>query len=476
MLEKVKNILIHHCSLDNQKPILVAVSGGPDSLCLLDVLWRLEYSLIVAHLDHGLRPEAQDEAEAVKQLAERMNLPFILGKEAVAEFAAGNNISIEEAARNLRYRFLFQQAEKHHAQAVAVGHTADDQVETVLMHLLRGSGMAGLRGMGVQRLPHAWSVRIPLLRPLLGVWREEILVHLSQCGLQPSWDISNLDTRFYRNRLRQELMPYLEKLNPGVRQRIWRMAELLREDEAVLDAQVETAWAICCSQVGLDYLALDAKRLVAQPLAIQRRLVRRGIAHLRRDLRDIDFDAVERTLDFLHSPTRSNQKDLVAGLRLEMQEGCLWLAGWYVDLPGAGWPQLIPDSEFILTLPGEVSLPGDWRLRGEVLVMSAQLFQQVRTNPDPFQAWLDYERLELPLRVRNRRPGDRFRPMGLKGRSLKLSDFMINRKLPRRARQGWPVILSGEQIVWLPGFHPGDPTALNVRTKKTVHLQLIKDR
>ena len=473
MLERVNFILNQSGNLNIQRPILVAVSGGPDSLCLLDVLWRLGYPLVVAHLDHGLRPEAHDEAEIVEQVAGRMKLPCTVGHVDVAEFAQRRSLSIEEAAREARYSFLFQQAAQYQTQAVADGHHANDQVETVLMHILRGSGLDGLRGMDFYSLPNAWSESIPLLRPLLGIWREEILAYVAQRGLQPSLDASNQDTRFYRNRLRHELTPYLENLNPGARQRIWRMADLLREDDAVLETQVDAAWQACCCETGAGFVAFDAVGLQAQPLAIQRRLVRRGIARLRHGLRNIDYVSIERALNFLRLPTRSNQRDLVAGLRLELQQGRLWLANWETDLPGTGWPQIEPGCQLQLSVPGEISLPDGWRLYAKALAMNEQVYQQATTNPDPFQAWLDYERLEKPLLVRARQAGDRFQPLGMKEHSLKLADFMVNRKLPRRARQGWPLVLSGEQIAWVPGYHPGEPAAIQASTVNAVHLQLV---
>ena len=245
VLEQFVSVLEEKCLLDPGLPVLAGVSGGPDSLCMLDVLRQLGYRLIVAHLDHSLRPDAAQEAEHLRQLVEGYGLPFVLERGDVQAYAASHRLSIEEAAREVRYRFLFEQAARHQAQAVAVGHTANDQVETVLMHLLRGSGLTGLRGMSYRSLPNPWSQTIPLVRPLLGAWREQILSHLEQNGLQPSLDASNLDTRFYRNRLRHELIPQLENLNPGVRQRLWQMADVLAEDEAVLEMMEQTAWESC---------------------------------------------------------------------------------------------------------------------------------------------------------------------------------------------------------------------------------------
>jgi tRNA(Ile)-lysidine synthase len=196
VLEQFVSALKEKCLLDPGLPVLVGVSGGPDSLCMLDMLHQLGYPVIVAHLDHSLRAESAQEAEQLRQLAQSIGLTFVLERNDVDSYATSHSLSIEEAAREARYQFLFEQARQHQAQAVAVGHTANDQVETVLMHLLRGSGLPGLRGMSYRSLPNPWSKNIPLVRPLLGVWREEILAHLEQNGLVPTLDASNLDTRF----------------------------------------------------------------------------------------------------------------------------------------------------------------------------------------------------------------------------------------------------------------------------------------
>ena len=227
-------------------------------------------------------------------------------------------------------------------QAVAVGHTADDQVETVLMHLLRGAGLSGLRGMSYYSLPNPWSQTIPLVRPLLGVWREEIMAYLARQGLQPSLDASNLEKRYYRNRLRHELIPQLEELNPGARRRIWKMAALLQDEDETIERVVDAAWGQCCLVDSEAAVAFDTGGLRDQPKGVQRRLIRRAIARLRPGLRDIDYETVDRALDFLTSPTRTGQMDLAAGLRLEMEGERLWIADWKADLPGANWPQLAP--------------------------------------------------------------------------------------------------------------------------------------
>ncbi|HEY2979690.1 MAG TPA: tRNA lysidine(34) synthetase TilS, partial [Anaerolineales bacterium] len=218
MLEKIESILQSACHLERGRLIVVGVSGGPDSLCLLHLLHQAGYPLLVAHFNHQIRPEAGDEAGAVEQFAARLGLRCVVGSADVSAHAQKNGLSIEEAARALRYGFLFEQARQAGAQAVAVGHTADDQVETVLMHFLRGAGLNGLQGMGYRTILRTFDSAIPIVRPLLGIWREEVLAYCTTYGLQPHFDRSNASPEYLRNRLRHTLIPVLESYNPKFRE------------------------------------------------------------------------------------------------------------------------------------------------------------------------------------------------------------------------------------------------------------------
>jgi tRNA(Ile)-lysidine synthase len=473
MLISLKINLQKRCLLQPQKPLLVGVSGGPDSLCLLDALWRMGFSLVVAHLDHQLRFASELEAETVRRAANERGLDFILGRQDVNAQAEELGLSIEEAAREARYRFLFAQAVHSGAQAVAVGHTADDQVETVLMHLLRGAGLSGLKGMAYRLSPNAWSLEIPLVRPLLGVWRQEVLEYIQEYNLTPVLDESNLDTRFYRNRLRRELIPYLEEYNPRLRQSIWRMADVLSGDHETLDMLIDSTWPICVRQEGAAFVEFEAAILRSQPTGMQRRLLRRGIDHLRPGLRDVDYESLARALKFLEAPSRSGQIDLIAGLRLSLDAGGLWLATWEGGLPPGDWPQIAEGEEQRLPLPGVALISGGWQIRSEILENLPADPARVWANADPYQAYLDLDQLQTTLHVRSRRPGDRFQPMGMGGHSIKISDFMINARLTRRARQDWPLVLSGDEIVWLPGFRLAHPYRIQETTRRWVRLELV---
>ena len=476
MLTELQNVMENEIGLPPDRLILVGVSGGPDSLCLMNALWRLRYNLVVAHFDHGLRPEAGEEAHRVQQAAAQMGLPFYLGQDDTAAYANQEKLSLEEAARNLRYRFLFRLADQEGAAAVAVAHTADDQVETVLMHLLRGAGLAGLRGMQFRALPNPWSQAIPLVRPLLGAWREDVLAYIQKFNLQPNYDSSNQDLHFLRNRLRHELIPYLQGYNSAIRTHLWQMAEVLQDDYVIVQEVIDRTWQSGLLKEAPGAIAFNPTVLTEQSIGVQRGIIRRALGKLRPGLRNIDFQDVSQALEFVHHPPRSNQRDLAAGLRLLLEPNCLWIAAWEADLPGSGWPQMPKDA--LLTLnPGEkVFLLEDWELRAELLTTQAARFNSApeidAPDPNPFETWLDADYIRFPLSVRGRRPGDRFRPLGLDGHSLKVADFMINQRLPRRARQGWPLILSDNEIVWIPGLRMAHPVRIKASTNQVLHLSL----
>ena len=472
MLKTARLTLQNECLIEAGRPLVVGVSGGPDSLCLLDLLRRSGCQVVVAHLDHGLRAEAAQDADTVAGLAKRFGLPYVQAQVDTRAYAEAHSLSIEEAARVLRYRFLFEQARQHAAQAVAVGHTADDQVETVLMHLLRGAGLVGLKGMAYRMLPNPWSREIALLRPLLGVWRSQVIEYCEEHALQPVLDRTNLDTTYFRNRLRHELIPYLEGFQPRLRPGLARMAEVLAGEEQVLQGVIEAAWQQCVLHQGPGYVAFDAQTFAGLLPGVQRRLLRRAIETQRPGLRNIDFADIERGLAFLAAPSRAHQMDLVAGLRVFLEEGRLWLAAWEADLPNNDWPSLPPGQSLTLDAPGALELPGGWRLVAELAADAEAACQQAQANGDPFQAWLDGDALVLPLTVRARQQGDRFQPLGMPEQVAKLSDMMINLKLPRRARCTWPLVCSGQEIAWLPGYRLGHAVRVRRTTRRVIHLHL----
>ncbi|MFZ0533335.1 MAG: tRNA lysidine(34) synthetase TilS [Anaerolineales bacterium] len=474
MLDNIANILQRECQLKPRNLVLVGVSGGPDSLFLLHVLHDLGYQIIAAHVNHGLRPEADDESQTVKLFAAELGVDFISCQVDVLSYVSEYSVSIEEAARIVRYQYLFEQAESTGASAVLVGHNADDQVETIMMHLLRGSGLAGLRGMEYRTIPNAWSKQIPLVRPLLSTWREDIQQYLIEHGLNPIVDRSNLDIAFFRNRLRLELIPILERYNPRVRENLLRVGHILRDDYEVLQQLVSEAWETNLTKEGPGYLAFRLTGFQELSLSIQRYLLRKAIAYHLPGLRDVEFECIDRGIGLLTESKPYAQVDLIAGLRIIKEGEIFWLTNWRADLPGFDFPALAPGMELVINIPSTISLNNNWNLQVQEVLDSDLAIQQSITNLDPFQAWVDAGELELPIIVRCRKAGERFQLLGMNGHSKKVSDLMINLKLPKRARSTWPIVCSGNDILWIPGCRMSHKARIKSNSRLIVHFTLSR--
>src|SRR5512140_2910235 len=273
MLENIQPILQDHCRLNRENPIVVGVSGGPDSLCLMSVLRKLGNRVIVAHFNHKLRPDSDTDANIVEGAAARLNLVSVIESGDVRAYADQEKLSLEEAARITRYRFLLQQAHRFNAQAVAVGHTADDQVETVLMHFIRGAGLAGLKGMSYRTVIQMFDPELPIVRPLLDTWREETVVYCAANGFRPRYDPSNASLDFFRNRVRHLLIPTLESYNPRLREAVCRTARSLESDYEILANVLDEVWKACVVQESTGLITFDSNVLTQQPFGLQRNLV-----------------------------------------------------------------------------------------------------------------------------------------------------------------------------------------------------------
>lgn len=471
MKKRVEKTLDTESLISKKDLILVGVSGGPDSMGLLHLLNTLGYRLAVGHLNHGLRPEAEHDADIVRSHSEKLGLEFYIKDVDTNQYAQEQGMSIEEAGRALRYQFLSETAEKIGAAALAVGHTADDQVETVLMHLLRGSGLGGLRGMQVRSVNPYNPELVSVVRPLLGIWREDVLAYCKKHDLKPIFDQSNQDTTFYRNQLRHELIPTLTEYNPKIKNVVWRMAETLRADYDILNIVIQEAWKNCILHEGKNAIAIDVDFFLTQPLGVQRGLARMVIAHHRPTLRDIDFAAVERFLAFAAYPTKTNKMDLIAGLDLLYEEGEIWIVEQGCDLPLGDWPQLEQD-EVLFSVPGEVELQNGWCIQAELVSMNSDIYQKILNNQSDEIVWLAADTNELVLR--RKEEGDRFQPFGMEGHSIKLSDFFINIKLLKRARTAWPLVFIKDQIAWVVGKRIGEPFRVGEATASVVKIQLVK--
>jgi len=463
--DKFQRTLLIDCQIDMGKPLVLGFSGGPDSLALLHALKNLRVKIIVVHFDHSLRSESAEEALRAGRIAKTYGYPFFSERGDVTTYADQQSMSVEEAARVLRYAFLFRVAQKQGAQAVAVAHNADDQAETLLMHLLRGAGSRGLRGMSPRLVPNPWSQTIPLVRPLLVIWRREIEEYCQVNGLQPLMDRTNFDTTYFRNLLRHELLPNLEGVSPGFKRRLNQTADLIGTEVELIHSLGKEAWKHCLRLRGTDYIQLDRASFLAEPLAMQRVLIHRAAEELRPGLRDLEYKAVVSALELAHQKM-STPQDWTSGLCVLTEGNRFWIADWEAELP-VDWPQA-PENEIHIEVPGGFDLNRGWRLE----LTEDGNPQAATQNQDPFQAWLDQDRVGEELILRRRQPGDRFQPLGMENGMQKLAEFMINEKLPRRARETWPLLCKGNEIVWVPGYRLGNPYRLRTDNRQALHVHL----
>jgi tRNA(Ile)-lysidine synthase len=475
MFENIASILSDQCGLVKDRPVIAGISGGPDSLCLLNILRENGYRVIVAHFNHKLRSDADADANAVEQAASRMNIASVVESGDVREYAGTEKMSLEEAARIMRYRFLMDQARRFKAQVVAVGHTADDQVETVLMHFIRGAGLAGLKGMNYRTILPAFDDQIPIVRPLLDAWREETIVYCAAHGLRPRYDPSNDSLDFFRNRLRNQLIPVLESYNPRFREAVKRTSLSLAGDHEILARVLDDAWKANTVQKTADFVAFDSSALAKHPLGLQRQLLRRAIEALHPDNLDVTFAVLERAANFVNDPDHRPRMDLTGGLHLLREGELVYVLADTSDLPIERWPQMPDNGNTIpLKLPSSVTLSGGWKLTCERWNMASLAMEQARSNDDPFQVWLDAKHISDALELRARHDGDRFEPLGMGGHEVKISDFFINVKLPQRARDKWPLLCMGSKVVWVPGYRPANSFRLTESTRQALYFLITK--
>lgn len=454
-------------------PVIVGVSGGLDSMVLLHAMMIEEYAPIPAHFNHKLREESDLEAAFVKNYCLNNGLPFREGVGDVREFAEENSYSIEEAARILRYQFLFEVAQKENAGAVAVAHHADDQIETILMNLLRGAGANGLAGMRAISVPNSWSDTIPIVRPFLEVDKEELIAYHTENQLPLVDDPSNEDEIYFRNKIRHSLIPHLEDLRPGVRKRLLQTGQLMTAEDQALDYFTDLAWKTCLSSKGDSYLQLARDELLEYPIAIQRRVVRKALRQLRPDFKELSFTHVEAALDFIRDPSRKST-NWVAKVNISQSPRKVVLSTWETDLVKDQFPQLIAQKEISLVEPGVKDLGNGWSLEIRPVEYQPAEFESFEIPGEDFLVWMDRGAVESGGVLRVRKEGDTIQPLGMGGKSMKVSDLMINEKIPAPYRADWPVVAGDKGILWVPGGRLSRQGRISEDTQAVFELRFIR--
>jgi len=436
--------------------VLVAVSGGPDSVALLHLLLRLSpklgLELGVAHFDHGLRgKDSQGDADFVADWARRLGLPCHLGRGEVKEAARRDKVSIQMAARKLRRRFFQATRSAHAYNRLALGHTADDQVELFWLSVLRGAGLEGLKGMEPAGADG-------LVRPLLAVGKTVLLSWLAQENLAYRTDASNQSRVYLRNRVRLDLLPYLsQQYNPNLSQTIWRTQALLREDELLLRRETAAVWDGLARNLAEDCFALDRKRFLALEEAWQRRVLRFGVGKISAGL-ILTAAKVEGLLALATSERSGGLITLGDGVQVAR-------AGEVLHILRA-LPEPSPEVTRLPDCPVEAESPEGWRWR-----LARRAYRNGDSWPAPGVAWLNPDRVSLPLEARAWRPGDRFWPQGARG-PKKLQDFLVDAKVPRWLRPHLPLVARGGEIVWVAGLRLAEPVKILPACREVLEVSL----
>jgi tRNA(Ile)-lysidine synthase len=448
--------------------LVVAVSGGGDSVALLHGLAALRESLglelVVGHLDHGLRADSADDAAFVAGLGQQLGLMCVqechdVGKQVAAE--AGN---LENVARRIRYGMLESVGRAVEADAIVVAHTADDQAETMLMHLLRGAGLDGLKGMTTFAPSPIPAAQTPIFRPLLLVEREVLREWLRAEGHAWREDATNADTTRFRSRLRHEIIPLLAQEQPHLRTFMARTAQLLSADNAWLAEQTEAAWqAAAILYEKRRSICLERNAFLAQPLALRRRLLRRAFFHVAPSATELSYEQTTAALKVASIGKSGAQATLPGHLFLFVEYDKLWI-GTQIDHSDA------------LTLTTSIPLPdlGSITAQGLSITLS-QVGRQAlpndwRTHPSHI-AFLDKGTLQRPLQLRPPQANDYWAPLGMKGQEVYLRDWMAKQKVPLAQRDKTPLLEDDKgRILWVGGWQVGETARVRKESQEVVQV------
>lgn len=451
---KVETTVRRHGMMQAGDRVVVAVSGGADSVVLLHVLDRLSgrwgITLMTAHLDHGLRGrEGREDAAFVRDYAASLGLPCIVERADVAAYCLENGCPTEQGAREVRYGFLRRVLREHDADSVATGHTADDQAETVLMRLLRGTGSSGLSA--IRPVREGW-----LVRPLLDVTADEIAEYARSQGLSFRVDSTNADQRILRNRVRHHLVPLLQKeYNPHIVAGLGRLADVSRGEAEYFDAQARTFLSGHSRRANEGTLHLALRTWPDAPTAVQRVLVRHIVRALGGNEERLSFDQVEDTRAWIDGGGTGRIHELPGGIRMERRKAEL------VACRGSLTP-----FRLRLEVPGRVEVPGT-NLSIHVVEGAAGDAPGATAH----RAVFDASAVPRCWTVRSREPGDRMSPYGLAGHKS-LKKLYNEWDVPRLLRNHVPVVTDGTRILWVAGYRQSNVGLVTGKTRRVMVAEL----
>lgn len=465
LLNKFKEFVVKENLIKKGEALLLGISGGPDSLTMLDLFNRIKddykLKLVVFHLNHMFREEAASEARFVEEVALRSNLKVIIKKYDVPAFIKKEGVSPEEGARIIRFRLIKEILKELNITKVALGHNKDDLVETIFLHMFRGSGLNGLTGIE----PISVVKDMHIIHPILNIYRDDIEKYCQYRNLNPRRDPSNKETFYTRNKIRNDLIPYLEnEINPNIKDVMVQMAGIIREEDRYLDQIAEKKLKDLIVNKESDQLIVSQNELKRIEKVIRRRVIRKLFSLLTKENKDLYYNHYKIIDDFILEGKTGKMLDLPGGLKVKNTYGqTVFLRG--------DFELIIKDYYFTLKVPGEIVVNDEYKLEADYLPASYNWRINVS---NPMICYCDADRVETPLVVRNRRPGDKFYPLGMKGQK-KLKDFFIDEKIKRAKRDKIPLVVDHSgRIVWVGGMRVDERFKVTEKTKNLLLLKLSK--
>ncbi|MYB92492.1 tRNA lysidine(34) synthetase TilS [Candidatus Poribacteria bacterium] len=472
-VQQMHRFIVQHKMIEGGETVLVAVSGGADSLALLYGLHalhtQLNCKLHVVHLNHCLRPDADADTEFVQQHAARLELPCTIQRAEVPRLVKEWKLSVEAVGRKARYQFYESVCMEVSATKVALGHHQDDSTETVLMNLIRGSGAAGLKGIAPVR-------DIKFIRPLVGSTRQQIEAFLTSIEITPRQDTTNTDVNYLRNRIRHELIPQLARdYNPNIKTGLSRTADVLGTESEYLDTVARKAFETCRIQGTQKNVVLDRVKFRQYHIALQRRMLRQSVSEMLGDMNDLYFAHCEAMLNLVEGDAPNTGLALPNDLRFRRAYQQLIFERKPVEIESFAYPVTTVGKTSIAILNTEITAElGDVESPGTLALPDGK-----------FEAIFDYDTLRkvfakpssetLPLTVRNRQQGDRFQPYGMRG-TKKIKDFLIDAKVPRSERNSIPLLVCGDEILWVIGYTTSDTFKIKSDTRQYLYVHYVSDQ
>jgi len=448
LIKKIKNFISENSLINENDRILVGLSGGPDSIFLLYILHNyFNNQLIIAHINHKLRGIDSDlDEKFIRTISQKLKIPLYVIREDVEKLSNENKKSIEEVGRDVRFSFFNKILKVENFNKIALGHNLDDNVETILINFIKGSGMKGLIGIPEKR--------DNIIHPIINIKKEEILKYLEENKIEYRIDKTNFETDYLRNKVRNYLLPIIEKeFNKNFKEKILALSNILKVEDKFLDDLVENIKNDILKFED-DFVKIDLKKLQNLHLSLKRRLIRKVIDHFNKDLREYPLDHIDKVISLENKKT-GKEIELPLNLIAVKDKNNIIIERRDFEIP-----------DFYIEIPDI----GSYQEIGMKIELS--LVEKISKVKDPFISFFDYDKIELPLKIRKPMFGEKFKPLGLK-KEKKIQDFFVDSGIPKSVRWNLPILLDKkDDILWIVGVRISDDYKVTNLTNRVICIKI----